>query len=85
MMNSLDQTEGPSGFVGAVVVSKVESFGREDYELVGISPELRVGEKVDPMFGELDEMVGRPDLLEDNNGMGTVEPVGIGANVDITA
>ena len=84
-MNSLDQTEGPSGFVGAVVVSKVESFGREDYELVGISPELRVGEKVDPMFGELDEMVGRPDLLEDNNGMGTVEPVGIGANVDITS
>ena len=85
MMNSLDQTEGPSGFVGAVVVSKVESFGREDYELVGISPEPRVGDKVDPIFGERDEMVGRPDLFEDKNGMGTVEPVGIGANVDITS
>ena len=42
-------------------------------------------DKVDPIFCGLDEMVGRPDLLN-GNGMGDVEPRGRGrgANVRIT-
>ena len=39
-------------------------------------------DKVDPIFCGLDEMVGRPDLLE-RNGMGAVEPRGRGANVNV--